>query len=41
MSKRKISGVKIAGLVLIILGVLLLLDNLNLIFFDLGDFLHN
>lgn len=41
MSERKISGVKIAGLVLIILGVLLLLDNLNLIFFDLGDFLHN
>ncbi|HPC35334.1 MAG TPA: DUF5668 domain-containing protein [Candidatus Marinimicrobia bacterium] len=41
MSQRKISGAKIAGMVLVVLGVLLLLDNLNLIFFDLGDFLHN
>jgi len=40
-TQRKISGVSLAGLVLLILGTLFLLDNLNLIYFDPGDFLHH
>lgn len=40
-TQRKMTGVSLAGLVLLILGTLLLLDNLDLIQFDLGNFLHD
>ncbi|MDD5062268.1 MAG: DUF5668 domain-containing protein, partial [Candidatus Marinimicrobia bacterium] len=40
-TQRKISGVSISGVVLLAIGIALLLDNLNLIYFDLGDFLRD
>lgn len=40
-TQRKIAGISIAGLVLLVLGIVLLLDNLHLIYFDLGDFISN
>jgi len=40
-TQRKISGISISGLILLAIGISLLLDNLNLIYFDLGEFLHD
>ena len=40
-TQRKISGVSISGVVLLAIGIALLLDNLNLIYFDLGNFLRD
>ncbi len=38
-AKQKITGISITGIVLLALGTLLLLDNLDLIYFDLVDFI--
>jgi len=40
-TQPKVTGVSITGLVFLVLGILLLLDNLHVIYFNIGDFIHD